>query len=72
MEYTMEYTREHRVEDQQLMCLIQNNFLTQHVPVSEPTRGTRILYVVLASQKEFVDKVKIQEPLGGKARDLYI
>ena len=46
------------VEYQQLMCLIQNNFLTQHV--LEPTRGARVLYLVLLSQKEFVDKIKIQ------------
>ena len=50
------------VEDQHLMCLIQDNFLTQHV--LEPTRGARILYLVLSSQKEFIDNVKIQEPLG--------
>ena len=50
------------VEDQQFMCLIQDNFLTQHV--LEPTRGAIVLYLVLSSQKEFVDNVKIQEPLG--------
>ena len=50
------------VEDQQFMCLIQDNFLIQHV--LEPTRGGRLLDLVLSSQKEFVDNVKIQEPLG--------
>ena len=50
------------VEGQQLMCPIQDNVLTQHV--LEPTRGARVLYLVLSSQKEFVDNVKIQEPLG--------
>ena len=50
------------VEDQQFMCLIQDNFLIQHV--LEPTRGGRVLDLVLFSQKEFVDNVKIQEPLG--------
>ena len=40
----------------------QDNFLTQHV--LEPTRAARVLYIVLSSQKEFVDKVVIQEPLG--------
>ena len=50
------------VEDQQLMCLIQDNFLIQHV--LEPTRGRRVLDLVLSSQKEFVDNVNIQEPLG--------
>ena len=44
------------------MCLIQDNCLIQHV--LEPTRGGRVLYLVLSSQKEFVDNVKIQEPLG--------
>ena len=29
------------VEDQQFMCLIQDNFLIQHV--LEPTRGGRVL-----------------------------
>ena len=42
------------VEDQQFMCLIQDNFLTQHV--LEPTRGARVLDLVLSSQKELVDK----------------
>ena len=47
------------VEDQMLLCLVQDNFLTQHV--LEPTR---VLYIVLSSQKEFRDNVVIQEPLG--------
>ena len=50
------------VEDQTLLCLVQDNFLTQHV--LEPTRAARVLYIVLSSQKEFVDNVVIQEPLG--------
>ena len=50
------------VEDQQFMCHIQDNFLIQHV--LEQTRGGRVLDLVLSSQKEFVDNVKIQEPLG--------
>ena len=50
------------VEDQQFMCLIQDNFLIQHV--LEPTRGGRVLDLVLSSQKEFVGNVNIQEPLG--------
>ena len=49
------------VEDQTFLCLAQDNFLTQHV--LEPTRAARILDIVLSSQKEFVDKVVIQEPL---------
>ena len=59
---TLESSQSTGVEDQQLMCLIQDNFLIQHV--LEPTRGGRVLYLVLSSQKEFVDNVKIQEPLG--------
>ena len=50
------------VEDQQLVCLVQDHFLTQHV--LETTRAARVLDIVLSSQKEFVDNVLIQEPLG--------
>ena len=39
----------HGVEDQQFLCLVQDNFLTQHV--LEPTRAARVLYIVLSSQK---------------------
>ena len=58
----MGYTTEHRCRSQQFLCLMQDNFLTQHV--LEPTRATRVLYIVLSSQKELVDNVKIKEPLG--------
>ena len=50
------------VEDQKFLCLVQDNFLTQHV--LEPTRAARVLDIVLSPQKEFVDNVVIQEPLG--------
>ena len=50
------------VEDQKLLCLLQDNFLTQHV--LEPTRAAKILDIVLSSHKEFGDNVVIQEPLG--------
>ena len=50
------------VEDQKCLCLVQDNFLTQHV--LEPTRAARVLDIVLSSQKEFVDNVVIHEPLG--------
>ena len=50
------------VEDQTFLCLVQNNFLTQHV--LEPTRAARILDIVLSSQKEFVENVVVLEPLG--------
>ena len=53
------------VEDQKLLCLVQDNFLTQHV--LEPTRAPRILYIVLSSQKEFVDNVVKQEPFNWAA-----
>ena len=45
-----------------MLCLVHDNFLTQHV--LEPTRAARELYIVLYSQKEFVDNVVIHEPLG--------
>ena len=50
------------VEDSTFLCLVQDNFLTQHV--IEPTRAARVLDIVLSSQKEFVDNVVIQEQLG--------
>ena len=50
------------IEDQQFLFLIQDSFLTQHV--LEPTRVENVLDIVLSSQKELVDNVKIFEPLG--------
>ena len=50
------------VEDQKFLCLVQDNFLTQHV--LEPTRATKVLDIVLSSQKEPIDTVEIKEPLG--------
>ena len=50
------------IEDQQFLFLIQDSFLTQHV--LEPTRGENVLDIVLSSQKELVDNVKIFEPFG--------
>ena len=50
------------VEDQTSLCLVQDTFLTEHV--LELTRATRVLDIVLSSQKEFVDNVVLQEPLG--------
>ena len=50
------------VEDQPFVCLVLDNFLIQHV--LEPTRATRMLDIVLSSQKEYVDNVVLQEPLG--------
>ena len=37
------------VEDQTLLCLVQDNFLTKHV--LEPTRAAMILDIVLSSHK---------------------
>ena len=50
------------VEDQRFLRLVQDNFLTQHV--LEPTIAARVFDLVLSSQKEFVDNVVIQGPLG--------
>ena len=49
-------------EDHIFFNLVQDSFLTQHV--LEPTRGENILDIVLSSQKEFIDNVRICEPLG--------
>ena len=49
-------------EDQEFLNLVQDRFLSQHV--LEATRGENVLDLVLSSQKEFVDNVKICEPLG--------
>ena len=55
------------VEDETLLCLVLDNFLTQHV--LEPTRAARVLDIVLSSQREFVDNVVIQEPLGSSGHN---
>ena len=49
-------------EDQEFLNLIQDSYFSQHV--LEATRGENVLDIVLSSQKEFVDNVKICEPLG--------
>ena len=49
-------------EDQQFQLLIHDSFLTQHV--LERTRGENVLDLVLFSQNELVDNVKIHELLG--------
>ena len=59
MEISLESTES---EDQQFLFLIQDSFLTQHM--LEPTRGEYVLDIVLFSQNELVDNVKIHEPLG--------
>ena len=47
---------------QQFLNLVQDSVIIQHV--LEPTRGKNVLDIVLSSQKEFVENVKICEPLG--------
>ena len=49
-------------EDQEFLNLVQDSFLSQHV--LEATRGENVLDIVLSSRKEFVDNIKICEPLG--------
>ena len=49
-------------EDKQFLFLIQNSFLTQRV--LQPTTGGNALDIVLSSQNELVDNVKIYEPFG--------
>ena len=49
-------------EDQKCLKLVQDSFLTQHV--LEPTRGENVLDIVLSSQKELIDNIRIFEPLG--------
>ena len=51
-----------RREDKEVLKLVQNSFLSQHV--LEPTRGDNVLDKVLCSHTEFVDNVKICKPLG--------
>ena len=49
-------------EDQEFKNVVHDSFLSQHV--LEPTKGKNVLDIVLSSQKECVDNVKICEPLG--------
>ena len=49
-------------EDQKSLNVVQDSFLSQHV--LEASRGENVLNTVLSSQKEFIDNVKICEPLG--------
>ena len=44
------------------LMLVKDCFLTQHV--SEPTRGDNILDLILSTQKERIDNVRVIEPLG--------
>ena len=49
-------------DDHQFLLLTQDCFLTQHV--LEPTRGGNVLDLILSSQNELVDNVKVHKPLG--------
>ena len=49
-------------EDQEFLNLEQDGFLSQHE--LEPTRGKNVMDIVLSSQKEFVDNIKICETRG--------
>ena len=50
------------VDGKAFFMLVQDCFLTQHV--SEPTRGDNILDLILSTQKEMIDNVRVIEPLG--------
>ena len=49
-------------EDHNFLVLTQDSFLPQHV--LEPTRGDNVLDIVLSSQQEFIENVRIGEPSG--------
>ena len=51
-------------EDQQVLFLIQDSFLTKHV--LEPTRGEIALDIMLSSQNELVENVKIHGSLDNR------
>ena len=56
----MDISREYRGEDE--IFLKQDSFHTRQV--LEPNRGENTLDIVLSSQNELMDNVKIHEPLG--------
>ena len=59
----MEISSEYTGEGPTISIFNTDSFLTQHV--LEPTRGTiNVLDIVLSSQNELVDYVKIYDPLG--------
>ena len=57
-------------EDKEFLNLVKDSFLSQHV--LEAIRGENMLDIVLSSLKEFVDNVKICEPLGSGDTIRYI
>ena len=62
----MGYTTEHRGRRAKVFVPGTGQFLNSTCirTALEPTRATRILDIVLSSQKELVDNVEIKEPLG--------
>ena len=48
--------------DHQFILLTQDCFITLYV--LEPTKGGNVLDLILSSQNELVDNVKVHEPLG--------
>ena len=58
----MGYTTEHRGRIPKVVVPGTGQFLDSKC--QKPTRATSVLDIVLSSQKELVDNVKIKEPLG--------
>ena len=54
-------------DDHQFLLLTQDCVLTQHV--FEPIRGGNVFDLILSSQNELVDNVKVLEPLGSSDND---
>ena len=50
------------VDDHQFLLLTQDCFLTQHI--LEPIRGGNVLDLILSSQNELVDNVKVHKSFG--------
>ena len=51
-----------RGDNYQFLLLTQDCFFTQHV--LEPTRDANVFGLILSSQNELVDNVKVHEPFG--------
>ena len=60
----MGYTAVHRGRRPNVVVPDTRQLLNTTCIRLEPTRAASVLYIVLSSQKEFVDNVVIQEPLG--------
>ena len=53
---------ESAADSEAFLLLMQDCFLTQHV--LEPVRGGNVLDIVLSSQEELINDLRILEPLG--------